>query len=120
MLDLKDLLKAVVKEKPERKEALLAIVEEDVKWSYSDKNDYVVTVLMTKYELHWLMWRIRVHLRSYNAMEWSEMKDVLTTILKRLEGEWAQCQFTGAPSAKESSPNGMPTLVDSALTSPGL
>lgn len=105
MFNLRDVLKAVeAKEKPERKDALLAIAEEDVKWSYGDKNDYVITVLMTKYELHWLMWRVRVHLRSYDAMEWSEMKDVLTTILKRLEGEWSRCQpSTVALIAKETS-----------------
>jgi hypothetical protein len=106
MFDLRSILKDLnVKEKPERKAVLLSVADEDIKWSYDDKTLNIATLQMTKYELYWLMWRIRVHLRSYEATDWSEMKDILTVILKRLEEEWSRCQFTDAPSAKESSPS---------------
>lgn len=40
---------------------------------------------LSEYERSWLVTRIQVHLRSYEHYEWSEMKDVLQTVLKRLE-----------------------------------
>ena len=41
---------------------------------------------LSEYQRHWLEWRLIVHLRSYEAMEWSEMKQVLTDILAQLKG----------------------------------
>jgi hypothetical protein len=121
VFNLKDVLKAIeVKEKPERKDTLIAVAEEHIIWTHDDKTKIIATLPMTKYQLHWLMWRIRVHLRSYEAFEWSEMKDVLTVILKQLEEEWDKCQSTAAPNVKENLVNGTPSTVDFVLTSPGL
>jgi hypothetical protein len=121
MFDLKLILKDLqVKEKPERKATLLSVAQEDIKWNYEDKTVNIATLSMTKYQLYWLMWRVRVHLRSYDAMEWSEMKDVLTIILKQLEGEWERCQFMSATNVKESSPSGLTTPVGFASTHHGL
>ena len=105
-MDLKEIFKSIgVKEKAERKDTLLAVAEENIQWTYEDKTKIAGVLPLTKYQLHWLMWRIRVHLRSYEQIEWSEMKDVLTDILKLLEGEWEKCQLsTVAPIAKETLP----------------
>lgn len=58
-------------------------------WTEDDKTKVWHDLALTRYEHYWLMWRLRVHLRSYEQVEWSEMKDVLTKILTRLEKEWA-------------------------------
>jgi hypothetical protein len=41
---------------------------------------------LSEYERHWLECRIEVHLRSYEAVDWSEMKEVLQTVLTKLRG----------------------------------
>ena len=40
---------------------------------------------LSNYDLHWLYWRLVVHLRSYEQYEWSEMKEALNSIVQRLE-----------------------------------
>lgn len=56
---------------------------------------------LSRYELHWLHWRLVVHLRSYEALEWSEMKEVLQCLVKRTSSI-----LTSANSSKagESTP----------------
>ena len=105
-VDFKEILKAIgAKEKPERKDALCRIAEEAINWSLEDKTETICHIGLTKYQLHWLMWRIKVHLRSYEPMEWSEMKQVLEQILVMLEKEWEKCQqpSTAAPCVEEIS-----------------
>lgn len=54
------------------------------RWSHEDKLPSY-SLPLSEYERRWLVTRIQVHLRSYEHYEWSEMKDVLQTVLKRLE-----------------------------------
>ena len=54
------------------------------RWSPEDKLPSY-SLPLSEYERSWLVTRIQVHLRSYEHYEWSEMKDVLQTVLKRLE-----------------------------------
>ena len=120
MFDLKSLLKEVgAKEKTERKEALTGIAEEAIKWSTEDKTKVICSLNLTKYQLYWLMWRIKVHLKSYEHFEWSEMKDVLQSVLVMLEGEWSKCQSSSAPSVAESSPSSKAPTAAFASTIPG-
>ena len=41
---------------------------------------------LSEYERFWLECRISVHLRSYEALEWSELKEVLEGVLVKLRG----------------------------------
>lgn len=41
---------------------------------------------LSEYERHWLECRIAVHLTSYEAVDWSEMKEVLQAVLTKLKG----------------------------------
>jgi hypothetical protein len=43
-----------------------------------------MTLELSRYEAYWLYWRIKVHLRSYEAMEWSEMKEVLECLITKI------------------------------------
>ena len=54
------------------------------RWSPEDKLPSY-SLPLSEYERRWLVTRMQVHLRSYEHYEWSEMKDVLQTVLKRLE-----------------------------------
>lgn len=54
------------------------------RWSPEDKLPSY-SLPLSEYERSWLVTRIQVHLKSYEHYEWSEMKDVLQTVLKRLE-----------------------------------
>lgn len=120
MFDLKDILKNIgAKEKTERKAALVSIAEEEIRWTVSDKTDVLCTINLTKYQLYWLMWRIRVHLKSYENFEWSEMKDVLQSVLTMVEGEWSKCQSTSAQSVGVNIASTKETTVDSVSTMPG-
>lgn len=117
MFDLKSILKDIkVEEKAERKRALIGIVEENIVWSGADKLEPIIHLSLTKYQLYWLMWRVRVHLKSYEHFEWSEMKDVLEVILAKLEEEWTKCQSTVALDVEESTSNG-PALTNSQILS---
>ena len=58
------------------------------------------TLQLSEYERYWLVWRLTVHLRSYRQYEWSEMKDSLTTILKRLEA----LEHGGTDTGSQTSP----------------
>lgn len=120
MFDLKSLLKEVgAKEKTERRGALIAIAEEDIKWLPQDKTEIMCHIGLTKYQLYWLMWRVRVHLKSYEHFEWSEMKDVLQIVLTMLETEWQKCQSSSAPSVVESSACSKEQTADSASATTG-
>jgi hypothetical protein len=44
------------------------------------------SLALSEYERYWLECRIDVHLRSYEAVEWSELKEVLQSILTKLRG----------------------------------
>jgi hypothetical protein len=44
-----------------------------------------VIITLTAYEAWWLEWRLRVHLRSYRAMEWRKLNDVLTQIINKFK-----------------------------------
>jgi hypothetical protein len=44
-----------------------------------------VTITLTAYEAWWLEWRLRVHLRSYRAMEWRKLEAVLTDIINKFK-----------------------------------
>lgn len=43
-----------------------------------------IHVALTLHEAWWLEWRLRVHLRSYRAMEWTEMETIVSEIVRRL------------------------------------
>jgi len=89
MFDLKDILKKVkVDEKVERKATLIQAVESHPTWTLKDKTEAVCNIALTRYQLHWIRCRIRVHLRSYEALEFSEMKTVLNEVLVLMENEW--------------------------------
>lgn len=59
-------------------------LEKPIKWTAEDKVQNL-TLILSKYEAHWLMWRLKVHLRSYEALEWSEMKEVLECLVMRIQ-----------------------------------
>ena len=73
---------------------------------------------LSEYQRHWLEWRLMVHLRSYEAMEWSEMKQVLTDIVAQLKGMKdgntgtvrATGQDTDVKANQDPSQSGQPIL----------
>lgn len=60
------------------------ILSVDHSWSAADKEPSI-NLPLSKYEAYWLWWRLKVHLKSYEALEWCEMKEVLQCLMKRLE-----------------------------------
>ena len=86
MSDLSDLLDEIKAERPARSEPNEAFDDPicgKALWSPQDKLPSI-SMELSKYEAHWLYWRLQVHLRSYEAMEWSEMKEVLECLTKRI------------------------------------
>ena len=92
-MDLEDLLDEIKAERPATPLRAAATRSETfsygdalrtARWKPEDKLPSHVLEL-SEYERSWLVTRIAVHLRSYEHYEWSEMKDVLQTVLKRLE-----------------------------------
>lgn len=59
------------------------VLDNHNKWSVEDKLPSLQLEL-SRYEAHWLWWRLKVHLKSYESMEWSEMKEVLECLMKRI------------------------------------
>jgi hypothetical protein len=85
MDELNDILNEIGKStEPSRPRPDLAIAP---RWTEADKQKSF-SLQLSKYELYWLMWRIEVHLRSYEDTEWSEMKDVMMGLLKELKEIW--------------------------------
>ena len=60
------------------------IMEGHDKWSAEDKAPGYINLPLSKYEAYWLWWRLRVHLKSYYMVEWSEMKEVLECLIQRI------------------------------------
>jgi hypothetical protein len=52
-------------------------------WSVEDKQPSL-SLALSKYEAYWLWWRLKVHLRTYENFEWSEMKEVLECLIQRI------------------------------------
>ena len=89
-MSLEDILSELKAERPapspswEPGHAPWGILDRDHKWSAADK-EASMSLSLSKYEVYWLWCRLEVHLRSYEAMEWSEIKEVLQCLIKRLE-----------------------------------
>lgn len=43
-----------------------------------------VIIKLTPHEAWWLEWRLRVHVRSYRIVQWTEMEGILNKIIQRL------------------------------------
>ena len=96
----------------------LALPEQLPQWLPAD---YVVDkqLVLSRYQLYWLKWRMIVHLRSYEAMEWSEMKEVLEQVIKLIEGvengnrttnELPTVAGTSEPPSQDTCQSGQPVL----------
>lgn len=92
-MDLDDLLDEIKAEQPKPVPRTMSARAETfsygdhlrvARWKPEDKLPSHVLEL-SEYERTWLITRIQVHLKSYEHYEWSEMKDVLQSVLKRLE-----------------------------------
>ena len=89
-MSLEDILSELKAERPapsaswEPGHAPWGILNRDHKWSAADK-EASMTLNLSRYEAYWLWCRLEVHLRSYEAVEWSEMKEVLQCVLKKIE-----------------------------------
>ena len=89
-MSLEDILSELKAERPASSVTLepgcapWGILSTDHKWSAADKEPSI-DLNLSRYEAYWLWWRLNVHLKTYEAMEWSEMKEVLQCLMKRLE-----------------------------------
>jgi len=112
-MDLGDILDSLKSERRplEASQGLADPLEDTITWTEADKQPCIMLPL-SKYEAHWLYWRLKVHLRSYEAMEWSEMKEVLECLVKRISSLstlttscTAECS---TPVTEPSEPPGTP------------
>lgn len=87
------------------------------RWSPEDKLPSY-SLPLSEYERSWLVTRIQVHLKSYEHYEWSEMKDVLQTVLKRLETLKHDRTNTRTESTSGASTEGLTDLVSSRSGDP--
>ena len=87
------------------------------RWSPEDKLPSY-SLPLSEYERSWLVTRIQVHLKSYEHYEWSEMKDVLQTVLKRLEALKHDGTEPRTESTSEASTEGLTDLVSSGYGDP--
>lgn len=87
------------------------------RWSPEDKLPSY-SLPLSEYERSWLVTRIQVHLKSYEHYEWSEMKDVLQTVLKRLEALAHDRTEPRTESTSGASTEGLTDLVSSGSGDP--
>lgn len=89
-MSLEDILSELKAERPASSVTLepgcapWGILSDDHKWSAADKEPSI-ELNLSRYEAYWLWWRLSVHLKTYEALEWSEMKGVIQCLIQKIE-----------------------------------
>lgn len=90
------------------------------------KESNVTILYLTQYEIWWLEWRLKVHLRSQRSLEWIEMEDVIQCLLTRISTLSTSLPLgevnSSTPVEELSKPlsmecSGLPQNQDSAVSS---